>query len=143
MEDGAWQDPEDGELVAQEVDVLSLRGRPVRVPRPEEYGDLGIALECAPRVQVFELCRYVAATARDDVLATAQERRGNVPPSLRQILQLEEWNHPDVVCDDKRPSGSTTFQQIARVLETGDVRHLQPVAGPNTHWKNWPEGGRL
>jgi hypothetical protein len=36
-----------------------------------------------------------------------------------QILQLEEWNHPDVVNDTARPSGSETFQQLAAILSTG------------------------
>jgi hypothetical protein len=91
----------------------------------------------------FELCRVLAVTHRDDVLATASERRVSVLPDMQQILQLEAWHHPDVVEDDHRPSNSPTFQQLAKVLVTGDVSHYRPTLEPNTHWENWPEGGTL
>jgi hypothetical protein len=106
-------------------------------------GRHGIELEQPPRVQVFELCRFLADVAREQVLATPKERRVSVLPEMGQILQLEEWHHPNVVDEEERPSGSETFQQLARVLATGDVRLYQPSQPPNTHWRNWPEGGRL
>ena len=103
----------------------------------------GIELEQAPRVQVFELCRFLADIAREQVLATPQEQRVNILPEMEQILQLEEWHHPNVAYDEDRPSGSETFQQLARVLATGDLGLYRPSQPPNTHWRNWPEGGRL
>src|SRR5438128_2131662 len=81
--------------------------------------------------------------AREQVLATPDERRVSVLPEMEQILQLEEWHHPNVVDEEERPSGSETFQPLARVLATGDVSVYQPSQPPNTHWRNWPEGGRL
>lgn len=42
-----------------------------------------------------------------------------------------------------RPSSYETWQQIAKVLATGDVSHYQPTLEPNTHWSNWPESGSL
>jgi hypothetical protein len=62
---------------------------------------------------------------------------------MTKLLQLEEWTHPNVVDEDERPSGSKTFQQLAKVLATGEVKHYRPKEKPNTHWRNWPEGGRL
>jgi hypothetical protein len=91
---------------------------------------------------VYELCRYLADVAREKVLATPEERCGNVPADLEQILQLEEWHHPDVRAGE-RPSGSETFQQLARMLVSGDPGHYRPSRPPNTHWSNWPEGGQL
>ena len=108
-----------------------------------EYGQRGVAVENPPRVRVFELCRFLADVARDSVLATANERRVSVLPDMTQILQLEEWHHPNVVDDDDRPSGSETFQQLAQVLATGNLEFYRPSRPPNTHWRNWPEGGRL
>lgn len=143
IEEGDWQDPEDGELVCEQPAEILLRRRPVKVPSKPELEREGISLEQPPRVQVFELCRYVAAVARNDVLATPSERRISVRPEMDQLLQLEEWHHPNVVDDSKRPSGCETFQQLAKVLETGDVRYYSPSMAPNTHWKNWPEGGSL
>lgn len=113
-----------------------------RLPRVEEYARHGIELEQAPRVQVFELCRYLAKIARENVLATESERRVSVFPEMEQLLQLEEWHHPDLV-EGQRPGDSETFQQLAEVLATGDVSRYRPSRPPNTHWRNWPGGGRL
>jgi hypothetical protein len=120
-----------------------VRGKALLVPQPDEYEQHGIKLEQAPRVQVFELSRFLAAVARESVLATAKERRLCVLPEMTQILQLEEWHHPNVVDDADRPSVSETFQQLAQVLTTGDVGFYRPSVPPNTHWRNWPHSGRL
>lgn len=48
-----------------------------------------------------------------------------------------------VVDDDRRPSGSETFQQLAQVLVTGDIEKYVPGRPSNTHWSNWPDGGTL
>ena len=66
----------------------------------------------------------------------------SVLPEMGKLLQLEEWHHPNVVEDD-RPSASETFQQLARVVATGDVGSYRPTQPPNNHWRNWPDGGRL
>jgi hypothetical protein len=143
VHEGPWQDAENGEFVAKGAKKAIVRDRAVKLPRPDEYAGHGIELEQAPRVRVFELCRCLAEIARERVLATPQERRVSVLPDMAQILQLEEWHHPNVVDDGDRPSGSETFQQLAQVLATGDVGFYRPSQPPNTHWRNWPEGGRL
>lgn len=139
---GPWQDAEDSELVAEDATEVRVRDRTVPIPRLADCALQGIELEQAPRVQVFELCRFLAGSMREQVLATPQERRISVPPDVVQILQLEEWHHPNLVADE-RPSDSPTFQQLARVLATGTVTEYRPVQSPNTHWRNWPEGGSL
>lgn len=48
----------------------------------------------------------------------------------------EEW-------ETARPSSYETWQQIAKVLATGDTRYYRPTLEPNTHWSNWPESGSL
>ena len=122
--------------------AVHLRGTLVALPSISDFGIYGIALQNPPRVRTFELCRYFAETRRDAVLATAEERRVSVPPDLKQILQLEEWHHPDVA-GGERPSRTKTFQQLAQVLESGDVTLYKPTEPANTHWRNWPEGGLL
>jgi hypothetical protein len=143
LHEGLWQDAEDREFVAEGASEVVVRGQSIPLPGVGEYSRHGIEIEQAPRVQVFELCRFLAAIAPEQVLATPQERRVSVLPDMGQILQLGEWHHPNVVDSDDRPSGSETFQQLARVLATGDVGHYRPSRPPNTHWRNWPEGGRL
>jgi len=143
IDEGPWQEAEEEAFVDADAREVVVRKQARPLPRPDEYAPHGIELEQAPRVQVFELCRFLAATARADVLATPQEQRVSVLPEMGQILQLDEWHHPNVVDDEDRPSGSETFQQLAQVLATGDVRLYRPSQAPNTHWRNWPEAGRL
>jgi hypothetical protein len=50
---------------------------------------------------------------------------------------------PTVVEENHRSSNSETFNQLAEVLITGEAHIYKPTAAPNTHWKNWPEGGTL
>jgi hypothetical protein len=155
IEAGDWQDPDDAEVVARDASTLLLRGMAFDVPAREEIAD---AIELKPlgrqigsrwiptvtdEIQTYELIRYIADEAREQVLATPEEQRISVRPEMTKLLQLEEWNHPDVVENTVRPSGSETFQQIARVLETGDVGRYAPTLPPNTHWRNWPAGGTL
>jgi hypothetical protein len=142
IEEGSWQSLEDPELMAEGQDTVLVRGIPVVSPRPPEYASHGIVLQDPPCVYVFEFCRFLAALERSRVLATAEERRTCVPPELEQILQLEEWNHPDLV-NGERPSSNATFKSFAEVLVHGDVSAYKPSEEPNTHWKNWPEGGTL
>jgi hypothetical protein len=50
--------------------------------------------------------------------------------------EREEW-------ETARPSSYETWQQIAKVLATGDTSYYRPTLEPNTHWSNWPESGSL
>jgi len=142
IEEGPWQDAENGELVARNAAEVVVRGHTLPVPSLDEYSRHSVKLEQYPRVQVFELCRVLADTAREQVLATAQERRLSVFPDMTQILQVEDWHHPNVV-DVERPSESEAFRQFAQVLATGEPGLYRPSLPPNTHWRNWPDGGHL
>jgi hypothetical protein len=133
----------DEEFVAADAREIRLRDRAFPLPSLNDYENFGINLGAPPRVQIFELCRYVAGLKRSDILATVEELRVNVPPEMQQVLQLDEWNHPDVCNETCRPSGSETFRQIAEVLVTGDAEAYCPTQPANTHWLNWPDGGTL
>jgi hypothetical protein len=140
--DGEWQDPDCEEFVDRGADHVLLRGERVVLPPRAAYHEHGIDLADPDRVHVHELCRYLAATHRDAVLATESERRCSVLPEMRRLLVLDEWHHPDVVTGAK-PSQSTTFRLLAEVLESGDAGRYRPALAPNNHWRNWPEGGKL
>jgi hypothetical protein len=126
IHEGSWQDADNEEFVAEKAHEVLVRKQAIPLPGVGQYAQHGIELERPPRVQVFELCRFLADIARDQVLATAQERRVSILPDMDQILQLEEWHHPNVVDEEDRPSGSETFQQLAQALATGET--LSPVA---------------
>jgi hypothetical protein len=142
IEEGDWLDPDTPEQLANGTHTVLVRGSPVPLPPLSAYAANGITLQEPPHINVFEFCRYLAATARNDVLATADERRICVPPELTQIMQLEEWRQPDLF-NNERPSTSATFRSLAEVLVSGDVSMYQATERPNTHWSNWPEGGTL
>ena len=140
IDDGPWIDEE---FVADAPGLkVALRGRPMSLPTRDEYGHAGIELEDSERVGVFELSRYVAAVARDQVLASESEQRVSVLPGMQRLLVLDEWHHPDLA-DDQRPSELESFRQLAEVLSTGDASNYKPITPPNTHWKNWPDSGTL
>ena len=115
----------------------------MNLPTLESYATLGIDLENRPRVQIFELCRAIADLRRNDVLATIEERRHNLDPTLREILVLDEWRHPEFIEQNEKPSDSEAFQQLALAVVTGDRSRYRPTLPPNTHWRNWPEAGML
>jgi len=142
VDSGNWQDPEFCALVANGAKIVSVRGHDIRIPDRDTLARHAIVPEDPPRLLVFELCRYLADIARELVLATPEERRFNVPPETQQILQLEEWTHPDLA-EGEFPSQLETFRQIASVLSTGNVDEYRPTTPPNTHWSNWPDGGLL
>lgn len=141
--EGLWQDEQDGEIVAGNASEIVVRDHAIPLPPLDSYGRCGIKLERPPQVRVFELCRLLADLERESVLATAEERRISVLPEMTQILQIEEWHHPNVIEEKDRPSGSETFRQLAQVLVTGDAELYRPSRPPNTHWRNWPDGGTL
>ncbi len=143
IDEGDWRDNHREEFVSLEATDLKLRGREVPLPKLRAYAEHGIELENPEHDRVFELCRYLAATQRADILATESEQRVRVRPEMTKLLQLDDWHHPDVVDGESRPSNTESFQQLARVPVTGDVSLYAPTLAPNTHWKNWPDGGSL
>ena len=140
IDQGGWSDDE--QIVSEFPSSYSVRGAERTLPTRAQYREHGIELSDPERVYAFELCRFTAAVARYDVLATKEERRVSVLPELGLLLQLEEWHHPDVVAGE-RPSEVESFRQLAQVLATGDTSCYRPTTAPNTHWRNWPEGGTL
>jgi hypothetical protein len=142
IEQGKWLDLSDSEFVQSDVQTIRIRGVEYAVPSRELLTRYGITPEDPARVHVHELCRFFAATNRDQVLATTDERRVNLSPEMGQLLLLDEWNHPDLA-NGERPRDSETFQQLAKVLATGDLSEYRPSLPPNTHWINWPVGGTL
>lgn len=140
IDEGEWIDEADSELVALSGD-FTLRGSTHALPDASSYAAQGVELE-QERPQVFEFCRFLASCFRGEVLATEEERRVSVLPGMEQILLLDEWFHPDTA-SDQLPSDVESFRQLAEVLASGDASFYRPSVESNSHWSNWPEGGRL
>jgi len=52
-----------------------------------------------------------------------------------------QWNKTQ--WEDNRPSSYETWQQLAKVITTGDVNYYKPSLAPNTHWIHYPDSGSL
>jgi hypothetical protein len=123
----------------------NLRLREALIPLNLEVNFLAakeIVFEEASRVTAAELLRSLVPEYQNLYFATEEELRQRVPSDLPLILRLEEWNHPDLAAEEL-PSHSETFQMIADVLISGNPSLYKPTLAPNTHWRNWPEGGSL
>lgn len=132
LEGGSWQD---GEQVDPGAGEVVVRGNYITLPSRHEYEEAGISLADPDRIQVYELCRYLAATRRELVLCTPEELVVNLPPGLNLVLKLDEWHHPNLASG--QTAGATeTFRQLAEVLATGNLSAYHPQESPNTHWKN-------
>ena len=93
-------------------------------------------------VSVTELVRSLAPEHHVLLLATEEELNKRLQVDVPLILRLDEWCHPDLI-EGETPSGNEAFQMIADMLVSGDPALYKPTLPPNTHWKNWLEGGTL
>jgi len=140
IENNGWFDEDEPEMVFDNS-LCQLRNLKLDTPNPSEYEKCGILLE-EDTPQIFEFCRYLVHQYPEEVLANDAELRVNIPPDMELLIQLDEWNHPDIV-DGELPSQTEAFKQLAQVLVTGNKELYNPSCPPNTHWPNWPEGGTL
>jgi hypothetical protein len=140
--DGDWQHPDSDDLVSPLPGEVSLRNVVCKTPSVSDFDAHGMPLSEPPRIYVFELCRLLATRYRELVLGTRAERRVSVPEELTELLQLDDWTHPDVV-GSVLPSQTETFRQLARVLALGDPAEYRPSTASNTHWSHRPNGGTL
>jgi len=111
-------------------------------PDPIALAARGIDLITPPAIMAADLLRSLVPEHRSLLLATEEELQQVVPSDLPLLIRLDAWRHPDLAGGEK-PSDSSTFQMLADVLVTGDPACYQSNEFPNTHWSNWPEGGRL
>lgn len=126
-------------------EATSIRIRGMTVPlrlSSEQLKEKEIELVEEPQLTGAELLRSLLPEHRQQLFATEEELLIWVPPDLPLLLRLDEWYHPDLA-DGEMPSDNEAFQLIAEVLVAGDASRYRPRTEPNTHWKNWPEGGSL
>lgn len=141
--EGSTFDEEYIESLNPEVNTFLIRGKEIKINHsPSYYASKGIELEQPPQIKIWEFLRGLIPEYRSDLLATEEEIRSRIPKDIPLILTLDEWYHPDLAGSEK-PSDNETFQLIAEVLEKGNNQIYKPTQMPNTHWKNWPEGGTL
>lgn len=129
-----------GRLVP-DVRSLLLRDRKVPIPTdPAVYASSKIERRSPDVIWGFEVLRALLPEYRSLLLATEAERRTHLPADLPELIQLDDWHHPDLA-NDELPSDTETFRQLAAVLSTGNPAQYTPTESPNTHWRHWPHGG--
>jgi hypothetical protein len=136
-------DEEYMESLNPEAKTILLRGKEFRINHHREfYLKKGIELEEENEIYVWEFMRGLVPEYNKKLEATDLEIRERIPSDLPKIMELTEWYHPDCA-NSELPSTNETFQQLAKVLETGETVFYNPTHKPNSHWKNWPDGGSL
>lgn len=141
--EGPTFEDEFGFYVRPEARSILIRDELVALDlTPEALTAREIELVDSPRVNGAEMLRSLLPEHREALLAGDEELRSRLPSDLPEVLRLSGWHHPDVA-GNELPSGSPTFQMIADVLASGDPGRYRPLDPPNTHWRNWPEGGTL
>jgi hypothetical protein len=133
-----WIDEEDPEFIIDKGEII-LRDKSLEVPLAHTFESKDIFLK-GKHPAIFELCRYLAHDYRETVLATEAERRTNILPEMSEVMQLDEWYHPDLA-NGQLPSQTNTFQQLANILESNSSETYFTNVAANNHWTNWPEGG--
>ncbi len=144
-------DPPDGPIYFEDCDWHLLRDQGTvmvgdrALPfdlRPDALKRKGIIPAEEGYLSAIDLLRSLLPEHRELFLASEGEKRRRIPVDLSAFLQLEEWHHPDLA-GGELPSGNETFQMLADAMVSGDRTRYRPTKAPNTHWRNWPDGGTL
>jgi len=123
--------------------ALCIKGNSVAFDSsPESLATKGIELIDPPAVDPPAVLRSLLPENRDLLFAGEDELAARNPKQLPLWFRLDEWNHPDLA-GDVMPSDSETFRMLADAIVAGDPSLYAPTLPPNTHWKNWPDGGTL
>lgn len=49
-----------------------------------------------------------------------------LPADLPKLLQIDQWNHPDL-SQKQKPSQTDTFVMLAEVIKSGDLKDFDPL----------------
>jgi hypothetical protein len=91
----------------------------------------------------FDLLVHLLPEYRSKMLATENELQLIASNDLLQVIQLDNWHHPDVFGWNYQadrhfqPSDAKSMQMIANVLVTGDQNFYKPCEDPNIDWRKW------
>ena len=134
------------QVTHEQIDQMLSELRAALPPEQAEMQEQAME-EMRRRVGKFQLCTWHLARGlvpehRDLLLATEAERRKGVPADLPLLLQVDEWDHPNLI-EGELPRSCESFKMIARVLARRDPTEYRPTEPPNTHWSRWRDSGSL
>ncbi|MFD2522646.1 DUF7003 family protein [Emticicia soli] len=130
------------EYLNDEAKSINIRNTVVPIIFDKEHYKLkGIEFEYEDKITPWEFMRGLIPEYSHLFWLTREEISDKIPKDLPVFMTLHNWHHPDLAIEEK-PSDKETFQQLADAILTGDVSLYNPTEMVNTHWSNWPEGGR-
>lgn len=123
--------------------AVMIRGQRVELDlSPAALEAKGIQFIEPPQIDPPALMRSLVPEHRELLFVTPEGLAQRNPHNLPVWMCLDHWHHPDLA-GGERPSESETFVMLAEAIEQGDKALYRPTLPPNTHWKNWPDGGSL
>jgi hypothetical protein len=144
------------ELVSNKAEFLRIRNTNLIIEHdltkyvasgiPKEFDEKGCPQN---KIGFVQLIRYFDSQHPAIFRATDQELYSCLPKDLPKIMIIDNFFIEEYAAqfDDsylgQKPSSYETFQQIADILVSRDIKKWNPTLGPNNHWKNWPLAGQL
>jgi hypothetical protein len=130
-------------FVRPEAEALSIRGHRIALDlSAKALAMKGLQLLEPPKVDPVVVMRSLLPEQRTLLLASSEELATRNSDDLPLFMRLDEWFHPDLAAGEL-PSACETFQMLAEAISTGEPEAYKPSRDPNTHWRNWPNGGTL
>ncbi|OUL61933.1 hypothetical protein [Flavobacterium sp. AJR] len=123
----------------------TIKIREVEIPitfSREHYISKNIHFEYKDKIAPWELMRALIPEYSDLFWLNRIDISNKIPVDLPIFMTLNNWHHPDLA-NNKKPSDTETFTQLADAIFTGDKTLYNTKETNNTHWTNWPEGGAL
>ncbi len=122
---------------------MSIRGHRIALDTSvEALAQRGLELLELPNVDPVVVMRSLLPDQRVLLLTSPEELAARNPDDLPLFMRLDEWFHPDLAAGEL-PSSCQTFHMLAEAIVSGDAAAYRPAREPNTHWRNWPDGGTL
>ena len=146
----AFKKIEEGfELVSKKANVVDVRDTKLSIEQDlDKYKARGIEIQYFDnpnnQIDFQSLVRYLDETNPEALRATDNELRTSIPNDLPLLMKIDKWHHKSYLeYGGQKPSSYETFQLIADVLVTKDVKVWNPTLEPNNDWRNWPEAGGM
>lgn len=118
---------DDGEL---SLEGLSIRGQAIELKAEQ------IAAQPEVPERGFAIMVHLIERYRELLMCSPDELRRVVPPELELLVQLDQWQHPQVYAGEL-PSQNLTFQNLAQLLASGDLSQFRPTGEGNVDWRRW------
>lgn len=138
-------DMETFELISK--DIVSVKVRDTLIPFNSNYKDyekLGIVIRDygnPGKLIAFEdFVRYLNETDPVSIDAREEDIGQHIPQDLPKIMTIDQFHFVSAYDKNNPPSGQETYQMIADILVSGDIKQWKPTQAANNHWANWESG---